>query len=85
MEWFVYIVRCKDDSLYTGITTNIGRRIWEHNNKIGARSLKGKLPVELVYKEKYISKKEAAKREREIKGWRREKKLKLLRGFTLSE
>ena len=79
MDWFVYIVKCADESLYTGITTNTDRRTWEHNNsKLGAKSLKGKLPVKLIYKERYENKFEAAKREREIKGWRREKKLELI-------
>ncbi len=78
MNWFVYIVRCKDGSLYTGITTNLNRRISEHNGKQGAKSLLGKLPVVLVYSEKFNSQRNSAKREREIKGWRREKKLKLI-------
>lgn len=81
MKWYVYIVKCKDNSLYTGITTNISRRIIEHNTKLGAKSLKGKLPVKLIYKEVYNSQSEAAKREREIKGWRRDKKLKLIMGL----
>jgi len=81
MNWFVYIVECEDKSLYTGITNNVGKRIWEHNNKIGAKSLRGKLPVKLIYKETYNNHQEAAKREREIKGWRREKKLELIEGL----
>ena len=80
MKWFVYIVECQDNSLYTGITDNIDKRVWTHNNKKGAKSLKGKLPVKLVYQEIYNNQKEAAKREREIKGWRREKKLELIEG-----
>jgi putative endonuclease len=80
MNWFVYIVRCNDNSLYTGITNNIGKRIWEHNNKKGAKSLKGKLPVKLIYKERYNNHQEAARREKEIKSWRRKKKLELIEG-----
>ena len=79
MRWYLYIAQCKDGSLYTGITTNPARRAKEHNSGIGAKSLAGKLPVKLVYKEGYNSKIDAAKREREIKGWRREKKLLLVR------
>jgi len=82
MKWFVYIVECSDSSLYTGITNNIGKRIWTHNSKKGAKSLKGKLPVKLIYKETYHNQKQAAKREREIKGWRREKKLELVERFN---
>ncbi|MBI4999185.1 GIY-YIG nuclease family protein [Candidatus Gottesmanbacteria bacterium] len=80
-RWFVYIARCTDDSLYTGITTNYKRRIWQHNTKLGAKSLKGKLPVELIYKETYNNQFDAARREQEIKGWSRSKKLKLIKGL----
>ncbi len=76
--WFVYIVKCKDNSLYTGITTNIKRRIEQHNNKIGAKSLRSKIPVFLVHSEKFVNQIEAAKREREIKGWNKNKKLKFI-------
>ncbi len=79
MEWFVYIVKCQDGSLYTGTTSNLERRIWQHNNsKRGARSLKPKLPVKLIYKELYSNRSKALKRESEIKGWKREKKLDLI-------
>ncbi len=78
MKWFVYIVECSDKSLYTGITNNIARRVWKHNNKKGAVSLRGKLPVKLVYKKFCGDKITAAKREREIKGWNRQKKLDLI-------
>lgn len=78
MKWYVYIVECKDESFYTGITISIKRRIEEHNGKIGAKSLRGKIPVKLVYSEKYKNQIEAARREREIKSWKREKKLQLI-------
>ena len=82
MKWFLYIVKCRDGAFYTGISTNVSRRVLEHNNGAGAKSLKGKLPVILVYKEAYDNQIEAAKREREIKGWRRKKKEELiLKGF----
>lgn len=78
--WFVYIVECKDKSYYTGITTDIDRRVSMHNNKAGARSLYGKLPVKLIYKEAYDDQVTAAKREYEIKSWRRTKKQDLVNG-----
>ena len=80
MNWYVYIVNCKDNSLYTGITTNLERRIIEHNNDDlkGAKSLRGKRPVKLVYKEKFSTQVEAAKRESAIKNWKRKYKLKLI-------
>ncbi len=81
MIWHVYIVKCSDESLYTGITTDIGRRVNEHNSKLGAKSVRGKLPVELVYKEDFDKQIDAAKREGEIKGWTREKKLQLVTGL----
>ncbi len=78
MSWYLYIVRCSDGSYYTGITTDLARRIKMHNTKVGAKSLYGRLPVVLSYFEKYADKIQAAKREREIKGWRRNKKEKLV-------
>ncbi len=77
MKWFVYIAQCNDDSLYTGITTNITRRISEHNtnNTKGAKSLRGKRPVKLRYSEVMKNRIEAMKREREIKSWNRIQKL----------
>lgn len=69
MPYFVYMVRCKDGSLYTGITTDVDRRLRQHNGEIrgGARYTKGKGPVELVYAERHASRAEASKREWRIK------------------
>jgi putative endonuclease len=78
MDWFVYIVECSDASLYTGITTDLKRRILQHNTKIGAKSVRGKLPVKMVYNEVFKTQVEAAHREREIKSWKRDKKLVLI-------
>lgn len=78
MKWYLYILRCKDDSLYTGITNNLEGRIKLHNDGKGAKSILGKRPVALVYKEEYVSQAEAAERERNIKSWKREYKLKLI-------
>ena len=66
--WYVYILKCQDDSLYTGITTDVDRRVKEHNqNKIGAKYTKVRRPVRLVYHEIYQNRSEATKREVEIK------------------
>ncbi|MEM7027153.1 MAG: GIY-YIG nuclease family protein [Pseudomonadota bacterium] len=67
-DWYIYILRCADNSLYTGITTDIERRIVEHNagNK-GARYTRSRRPVNLVYTEKYNSRSDASKREAVIK------------------
>jgi len=85
MSWFVYILECKDGSLYTGITTNIKIREHEHNtdDKLGAKSLKGKLPVKVVYYESYLTQSDARKREAAIKQWKREYKLKLIKRSTI--
>lgn len=72
------MVQCSDNSIYTGITTNINRRISQHNNKKGAKSLFGKLPVKLVFLEKQVDRITAAKREREIKRLNHMKKVSLI-------
>ena len=67
-NWVIYIVRCSDKSLYTGITKNIERRIDEHNNgKVGAIYTRARRPVKLVYTESCKTRSDAAKREIEIK------------------
>lgn len=70
---FVYIVKCSDKSLYTGITWSLRKRVSDHNQGL-VPFTKNRRPVELVYWEEYHSIKETARREKEIKGWKREKK-----------
>ncbi len=82
-DWFVYIVECRDKSLYTGISNNVEGRVWKHNNKLGSKSVKGKLPVKLVYEEFVGGKAEASKKEYSIKQLPREAKLKLIESFVL--
>ena len=66
--WFVYIVRCRDNSLYTGITTALERRIDEHNHgTVGAKYTRGRRPVKLVYHESWQTRSQAARREADIK------------------
>ncbi|HIO93580.1 MAG TPA: GIY-YIG nuclease family protein [Leucothrix mucor] len=78
-KWFVYIVRCADDSLYTGITTDVSRREAEHNNdKLGAKYTRARRPVSVVYQESWESRSEATKREIEIKKMKKVSKEKLL-------
>jgi putative endonuclease len=80
MYWYTYLAQCGDGNLYTGITTNIKRREIEHNtnDKRGAKSLRGKRPVRMVYYERYNSQIEARRREIEIKSWKRQYKIKLI-------
>ncbi|MEN4053564.1 MULTISPECIES: GIY-YIG nuclease family protein [Sulfurimonas] len=79
MDYFVYILSCSDSSLYTGITTDLTRRIDEHNSSDkGAKYTKARRPVELLYFEKYEDRSSATKREYVIKKLSRKEKLKLL-------
>src|ERR1043165_6851865 len=76
--WFVYVVRCSDQSLYTGITTDAGRRIDEHNDGRGARYTRSRGPVALVYLEKAADRGAALKREYEIKRMTADEKRRLI-------
>ena len=72
--WYAYIIKCSDDTLYTGITTDLARRMGEHNRRKGGRYTRVRFPVRLVYQEQFSNKTQALKREAEIKGWSRRKK-----------
>jgi len=81
IKWLVYIVLCKDNTLYCGTTINIDNRIEKHNNGKGAKYINSqRRPVRLVYKEGPFSKSEAFKREYDIKKKSRKDKLKLIEG-----
>ena len=75
--WFVYIVRCKDEKLYTGISNDVAKRVATHNKGKGCRFTRFRHPVELVYTERCGTKSIARKRELEIQGFSRSKKLTL--------
>lgn len=74
---YTYIVKCCDNTLYTGWTTDLDRRIEAHNSGKGAKYTRSRRPVELVYAECFDTKQEAMRREWEIKQLSREKKLRL--------
>jgi putative endonuclease len=76
--WFLYIVRCADSSLYTGITTNIEKRIAAHNAKKGAAYTRSRGPVVLVYRRGPLSESRARKREAAIKRWTKKQKEQLV-------
>jgi len=81
MPYFVYMLECADGSLYVGCTNDLKRRIKQHNNsKWGAHYTKIRRPVTLKYMESFPKLREARVREAEIKRWRREKKINLIRG-----
>ena len=79
--WVFYIVRCRDGSLYSGITNDIEHRVKEHNRGAGGKYTFSHRPVTLVYSEEYEDVSEARKRESQIKGWPRAKKERLIVGF----
>lgn len=81
MAWFVYILSCSDNSLYTGIKWNLEKRLKEHNSGTYQSFTKSRRPVRLVYWERLSGKTEAAKREKEIKGWTRMKKEQLIKSL----
>ncbi len=83
--WFVYIVVCADSSLYTGIATDVTRRISEHNSSDhkGASYTRSRRPVRLVYQEKATNRSVASQREHEIKKLSRLEKLTLIEQTNL--
>jgi predicted GIY-YIG superfamily endonuclease len=72
--WFVYIVRCADGTLYTGITNDLNRRCDQHNAGTASRYTRSRLPVVLVYQKSQGNRSVATKRELEIKALSRQKK-----------
>ena len=79
MPHWVYVVECSDDSYYTGYTTDVERRVAEHDAGDGAKYTRGRTPVELVYSERYDSQSAAMRREHEIKQLSRREKERLVR------
>jgi predicted GIY-YIG superfamily endonuclease len=73
-QWFVYILRCVDGSLYTGISTDVNRRLEQHNAGIASRYTRSRLPVTLEYQEESTTKSKALKRELAIKAQSRKAK-----------
>jgi putative endonuclease len=82
MNWQVYILLCSDKSLYTGITTDVERRVNQHASGSGAKYFRGRKPKKLLYIEVGYSRGEATKREAEIKNMSRAEKLRLIVGKT---
>ena len=78
MDWTVYILRCGDGTLYTGITNDLNHRIAEHESGRGAKYTRGRGPFQLVYQETYDGRGPASQRENEIKSFDRKTKLTLI-------
>lgn len=83
-EWYVYMVRCSDNTLYTGIAMDVTRRVEEHNgdNKLGAKYTRTRRPVQLVYQEAVNSRSEAAKREHVIRTLNKIEKERLVQQYV---
>jgi len=77
--YFVYILECGDRSLYTGITTDLARRLTQHKSGLASHYTSSKKAKKFVYSEKHKDRSSALKREAEIKSWHRTKKLTLIR------
>lgn len=77
-RYYVYILLCADDTLYTGYTDNVEKRAAAHSAGKGAKYTRGRGPFRLVYQQMFLTKREALQREREIKSWNRQKKEKLI-------
>jgi putative endonuclease len=80
MNWQVYIILCSDNSLYTGITTNIDRRFRQHDTGTGARYFRGRQPLKVVYLEEGYNRSTASIREAQIKAMNRKDKNRLASG-----
>ncbi len=80
-RWYAYILRCADGSLYSGVTTDLERRVREHNGEgpRGARYTRPRRPVSLAYSERFKTRSEAGKRESALKSLTRSSKLALIR------
>lgn len=72
--WYLYILRCKDGTYYTGITTDVQKRLETHRSGKGAKYTRGRTPLELVYSETCVDHSHALKREREVKKLKRGEK-----------
>ena len=79
--YYLYILKCADKTLYTGITTDLKRRVVEHNgSKLGARYTSSRRPVKMVYSKKFKNRSTASKQEARIKKLKRGDKLSLIKG-----
>jgi putative endonuclease len=78
--YYLYILKCADKTLYTGITTDLKRRLVEHNNtKLGARYTYSRRPIKMVYSQKFKNRSSASKEEARIKKLKKHKKLELIK------
>ena len=83
--WHLYLVRCADDTIYTGISIDVEARIEKHNSGRGAKYTQTRLPVRLIYSESQPDRVSAMKREVQVKRWSRKMKEDLVKGFSLKK
>src|SRR6266853_2012456 len=83
--WFCYMLRCNDGSLYVGMTSNLEARVDKHNQGFGPEYTRKHRPVALIWSQEFADSAAARKREIELKGWSRKKKLALVPGFMITE
>lgn len=81
MPAYVYLLRCADNSLYTGITNDLAQRLKKHNQGSASKYTRSRLPVDIVYTEEHTDLRSAARREYQIKGWTKQKKERLILGI----
>ena len=79
MEWYVYMLLCEDNTIYTGITNDLKKRFDNHISGKGAKYLRGRKPLEIVYTENFKNRSMATKREMEIKKLNRKEKEALIK------
>lgn len=77
-EYFTYLARCSDNSLYAGYCRDVHAREQKHNSGEGAKYTRSRRPVKIVYCERFLDRSEAMKRESQIKGWTRQEKENLI-------
>ncbi|MBA6389710.1 GIY-YIG nuclease family protein [Colwellia sp. BRX10-3] len=84
--WYVYFLRCADNSLYAGITTSLERRVLEHNecNKKGSKYTRMRRPVSLAYAESQINRQQASRREYQLKQLSKQNKEQLVNNYSLT-
>ena len=80
-SWYVYIVRCSDDTLYTGVSTDISRRVSTHNSGRGAKYTRSRRPVSIVYAGPEMTQSAALREERRRKSLSRKKKLMIIKEY----
>ncbi|MGV3582158.1 MAG: GIY-YIG nuclease family protein [Methylophilus sp.] len=79
MAFYVYVLKCSDDSYYTGHTDNLKSRLFQHQSGSFKGYTTTRLPVQLVYQKDFVTREEALSVERQIKGWSRAKKEAMMR------